>query len=61
MSVDTVYRENKAKVDIGWDGLIEDAKQQIAEAQRRIVKLRECIHFFKRQKSEGNTKRATQN
>ena len=51
MSTDTVNRENKAKQDIQWDSLIQDAQEQIAEAKKRIKKLTDTIAFFKKQRS----------
>ena len=50
MSIDTVNRESKAKQDIGWDGLIRDAEEQIENARQRIEKLRDSIAFFKKQR-----------
>jgi hypothetical protein len=57
MSVDTVNRENKAKQDIRWDSLIQDAKEQIAEAKQRIKKLTDSIAFFKKQRRADLTTR----
>ena len=50
MSRDKVKREDKAKQDIGSDGLIQDAEEQIASAKERIEKLKDCILFFKERK-----------
>jgi len=49
MSRDKVKRESKAKQDIGWDTLIQDAEEQISAAKERIEKLKDCIAFFRGQ------------
>jgi hypothetical protein len=50
MSKDSINREIKAKQDIGWDSLIQDAKEQITAAKARIHKLTDCIAFFEAQR-----------
>ena len=53
MSRDIVNSENKVKGDIGWDGIIADAEQQIEAAKLRIKTLRSRSSFSSNRRNEN--------
>ena len=46
-------RIRRTPLPLGWDGAIEDCREQIAVAKRRIVMLEGCIKTFERLKVDG--------
>jgi|HubBroStandDraft_6_1064221.scaffolds.fasta_scaffold16048_3 hypothetical protein len=57
MIQDKSRHESKAKntgtKDSVWDCLIQDAKEQIGLAQRRVADLRKSVRFFEKQRESG--------
>ena len=46
-------RQNKVKIDMSWDRAIIDAKELIAQAEKKIEELNNSIQFFKKKKKAG--------
>jgi uncharacterized protein YeeX (DUF496 family) len=49
--------KTRRKNPISWDGLIQDAENQIAHAKRRIEELKDCIVYFRKQGEMAGARR----
>ena len=53
MSVDKCNSKIRAKQDISWDSLAQEAESQIKAHQKKINDLRKSLKVFRKEKSRG--------
>lgn len=49
MSTDNVKYEEKTKIGITWNALIQESESEIRSCREKIAKLRKSVVFFKKQ------------